>query len=256
MYVALSNLKDVLIKGRVIPTFGEIVRLRPHQHASVMPRTVLEKLRRASEQLPGRRKSSVAGSSMSEHRDSSINNQQASFLGLPAEIRNQIYERLALATTLSLTPPKSRKQGVLPVGLLLCCRQIHKEYRPLLLSLATIQIYVNDYNFGNVIRVLEKLQERDLALLLDNRLYIVLRLAHVPSRDDRQSLRAWHNYRSSGSGPYFKKGTMEAHKLAFKYDLYFHPQMRPPRPASRYAGEYPPLWTNYSIASRLSRSPC
>ena len=201
-----------------------------------MPK-VFDRLRRASEQLPGRRKSSCISTISELTQDASLKTSQASFLGLPPEIRNLVYEELALDTNLSLTPPKSRKNGIQPVGLLLSCHQIYQEYRPVLLSMATIQIYINDYNFGNVIRVLERLNQRDLALLLSNRLYIVLRLAHVPSRDDRQCLRAWHNYRMSDSKPYFKKGTTDAHKLVFKYDIYFHPYMRPPRPASRYAGE-------------------
>ena len=201
---------------------------------------MLEKLRRASQQLPGRRKSSVSAEpSPCKDEEPSRTLDHASFLGLPPELRNQIYEQLALDTHLSLTPPKSRKRGADPIGLLLACQQTYHEYRPVLLSLASMQIYVSDYNFGNVIRVLERLAERDVNILLTNQnLWIVLRLAHVPSREDRKSLRAWHDYRSGDVQPYFKLGSKNANKLVFKYDAVFLSNMRPPRPASRYENGY------------------
>lgn len=200
---------------------------------------MLQKLRRASQQLPGRRKSSISAEAINRDDDKPKPLDHASFLGMPPEIRNQIYERLAIDTSLSLTPPKSRKRGADPIGLLLACRQIYQEYRPVLLSSARMQIYVGDYNFGNVIRVLEKLAERDVDLLLSNdNLWIVLRLAHVPNWEDKKSLRAWHDYRSGNVQPYFKMGSMSASKLVFRYDVEFLNNMRPPRPPTRYANGY------------------
>ena len=205
-----------------------------------MPK-VFQKIRRASQQLPGRRKSSTS-TNAEDHPSKDAEPStlgEASFLGLPPEIRNQIYEQLALDTHLSLTPPRTRKRGADPIGLLVACQQTHHEYRTILLTLATMQIYVSDYNFGNVIRVLERLAERDVSLLLSNQnLWIVLRLAHVPSREDRKSLRAWHDYRSGNVQPYFKQGSTNASKLVFKYDAVFLNNMRPPRPANRYADGY------------------
>ena len=78
-----------------------------------MPK-VFQKLRRASQQLPGRRKSSVSAEPPNSKDAEPKALDHASFLGLPPEIRNQVYEQLALDTHLSLTPPKSKKRRIQP----------------------------------------------------------------------------------------------------------------------------------------------
>lgn len=163
----------------------------------------------------------------------------ASLLGLPPEIRNQIYEELALDTTLQLWPVKERKSPP-PVGLLLSCRQIHQEYRPVLLSNAQVLITVAEYNFSNLVRVLEKLRERDIECLkLNCQVWVLLLVGHVPTRDDHKNLRGWCDYRGSKSeAPYFGPGRAAANDLVFEYDVRFLNQLRPPRPITRYANGY------------------
>lgn len=161
-----------------------------------------------------------------------------SLLALPAEIRNQIYEELALDTTLILTPFKDRKQPV--ISLLLVCKQLYREYKKLLLSNAQIAISITLYNFSNLVRVLEKLDEDDISALKVNRsLWILLHISHVPSRDDRRNLRGWCDYRDSESSqPYFGPGRRAGHELVFEYDVRFLNNIRPPRPMCRYSNGY------------------
>jgi hypothetical protein len=163
----------------------------------------------------------------------------ASFLGLPAEIRNQIYEELAFDTTLHLWPTKERKSPP-PVGLLLACRQTQQEYRAVLLSNASVLITVAEYNFTNLVRVLEKLCERDIdCLKLNSQVWIILLIGHVPTRDDHKNLRGWVDYRGSKSTqPYFGPGRAAAQDLIFEYDVRFLNQIRPPKPICRYANGY------------------
>jgi hypothetical protein len=166
-------------------------------------------------------------------------NPHASLLGLPAEIRNQIYEELAFSTTLNIWPSKERKPPP-PVGLLLTCKQIQQEYRAVLLSSAQISITIAEYNFSNLVRVLEKLRPRDIECLKQNgQVWILLLVGHVPTRDDHKNLRGWVDYRGSKSTcPYFGPGRAAAKDLIFEYDVKFLNQIRPPRPISRYANGY------------------
>ena len=198
-----------------------------------------KRLRKAIDKLSAKRKGRNKDDTQpSDHQDTK-SNPQASFLGLPPEIRNEIYEELAQATTLHLWPTKDRKPPP-PVGLLLACRQTHQEYRALLLSQAQFLISVADYNFSNLVRVLEKLNENDISLLKQNcQMWILLSIAHVPSRDDRKNLRGWCDYRGSESSrPYFGPGRAAAKDLNFEYDVKFLSQIRPPRPMCRYANGY------------------
>ena len=109
----------------------------------------------------------------------------------------------------------------------------------MLLSNAVIEFSVTEYNFSNLIRALEKMKAEDIASLkLNNQLWILLHISHVPSRDDRKALRAWCDYRGGlDLGPYFGTGQSrdKANELYFQYDVRFLSQMRPPRPPSRYA---------------------
>ena len=126
------------------------------------------------------------------------------------------------------------------VGLLLACRQTHQEYRAVLFSHAQFIISIADYNFGNLVRVLERLSERDIAALkLNSRLWIEINVSHVPGRDDRRKLKGWCDYRASDDAPpYFGPGRKAANDLIFEYDVKFLNQLRPPRPMCRYANGY------------------
>ena len=166
------------------------------------------------------------------------NTSQSSFLGLPAEIRNQIYQELAAESLLILRPFKPKKPNALN-GLLLACKQTRQEFKQLLFATAQIQIFVSEYKFSNVVRVLETLHEDDLEMLkLNPNLWIIFHLAHVPSRDDRKNLQGWIDYRGSKFClPYFgsAQAQIAARELLFEYDVRFTNQIRPPRPSIRYS---------------------
>lgn len=108
------------------------------------------KFRRVKDKLSKRRKDSVVDSTRTKSYESEIS-AEASLLGLPAELRNQIYLHLASATTLVLSPGSPKKRPT-PVGLLLACKQTWEEYRAILLSQAALTIIVSNYNFNIVVR--------------------------------------------------------------------------------------------------------
>lgn len=192
--------------------------------------------RRVKDKFSKKRKDSVVDSLRSDS-SSSTATAQASFLGLPPELRNNIYHHLADTTTLFLSPAGNPKRRPPPVGLLTACRQTLKEYKAILMTRASIILAVHDYNFGGVIRTFEKLHDADLALMkLNEQIWIYLHLGHVPSRDNRKALRAWCDYRKDMAlKPYFGSGQRVSPDVSFHYDVQFLHHMRPPRPAIRYA---------------------
>jgi hypothetical protein len=195
-----------------------------------------KRLKKAIGRLAGKKHANAAEGSPSKHGD---NVAKTSFLDLPAEIRNQIYLELAAQTSLVLRPTKSKKP-VPQSAFLLACRQTRLEFRKLLLANAQILVYISDYHFCNVIRVFETLPVEDLELLKWNaNLWILLQIAHVPSREDYRNLRGWIDYRGSDTIPaYFGPNKTIARQLNYEYDVRFSPMLRPPRPASRYTSGY------------------
>ncbi|KAK3113591.1 hypothetical protein LTR53_008976 [Teratosphaeriaceae sp. CCFEE 6253] len=186
---------------------------------------MLRKLRRASLQWSNKRRDSTIGT----HSPCKSIQPDASRLGLPPEIRNQIYEYLATSTTLTVPPVKSRKSPR-PVGLLLACRQTYREYRMLLVSKASIVVLISGFDFTNVIRVLQAMSPKDTAALQTNpRLCMSLFLTHVASAEERRYLLKWLNYRA-------ELASEEA--IDFDYDVQFNVRLRPPRPAARYVNGY------------------
>ena len=216
------------------------------------------KLLRVRDKLSMRRKDSAVDS-MRTNSNVSETNVQPSFLGLPAEIRNDIYQCLATSTTLTLSPASPKKRPS-PVGLMLACKQTWKEYRAILLTCATFIISVHSYHFDVVVRTFEKLNGTDLALMkMNESLWIYLQLAHVPSRDDRKALRAWCDYRGDTvMKPYFGTGQRIPQDVIFQYSVKFLTHMRPPRPPSRYQNGFEMkldlLRTHLRMAGRL-RTP-
>ena len=219
-----------------------------------------DKLRKVKHKLSSKkRRFSAFNSTVAGSRDTSCAAEistQASLLGLPPEIRNVIYEYLSIDTILMLPCTKHRKPPP-PIGLLLACKQLREEYRTLLWTQATVSIHVTDYNFSNMVRVFEKMSESDISTLkMNNNLWIELYLSHVPSRDDRKALRSWCDYRAGSGRPYFDK---DGHRLSrdfmFQYSARFLPQIRPPRPISRYTNGYQMkldlLRTHVRMATRL-----
>ena len=198
-----------------------------------------KRLRRAVNRLTSRGKGRSRDTLQPSDRQDANAHTHASFLGLPPEIRNQIYEELALNTSLNLWPTKERRSPP-PVGLLLACRQTQQEYRAVLLANASVLITIAEYNFTNLVRVLEKLSEKDIdCLKLNSQVWILLLVGHVPTREDHKNLRGWVDYRGSKSTqPYFGPGRAAAQDLIFEYDVRFLNQIRPPKPISRYANGY------------------
>lgn len=197
---------------------------------SAMPK----RLKKAIGRLAGKKNRSCAGASPSSDGDD-----RASFLHLPAEVRNQIYYELAAQTSLVLRPTKSKKP-VPQSAFLLACRQTRQEFKQLLLANAQILVYISDYHFCNVIRVFETLSVEDLDILkLNPNIWILIQIAHVPSRDDYRNLRGWIDYRGSDTIPsYFGPNKTIARQMLFEYDVRFSTMLRPPRPWSRYASGY------------------
>lgn len=213
---------------------------RPRKHQAIVPTEAMPKrfnvaVRQLARRAIGKGKDRMQPS---EGQDTD-HNPHPSLLGLPPEIRNQIYEELAFDTTLKVWPVRERKPPQ-PIGLLLSCRQIRREYRPVLLSSAQVLITIAGYNFSNLVRVLETLRPEDLdSLKLNNQVWILLLIGTVPTRDDHQKLRGWIEYRSNKNiPPYFGPGRAAAKGLRFEYDVKFLNQIRPPRPMARYANGY------------------
>lgn len=121
-----------------------------HCQAAKMP----GKFRRVKDKLSKRRKESLVDSTRTNSHESEIS-VEASLLGLPAELRNEIYLHLAASTTLVLSPGSPKKRPI-PVGLLLACRQTWEEYRAILLTQAALVIVISNYNFNIVVRTYVK----------------------------------------------------------------------------------------------------
>lgn len=124
---------------------------------------------------------------------------KTNFFDLPAEIRNDIYERLARETTLHLSDSPSivtsnntkLKKSVLIPGLLLASRQCRAEYSSILLSTAQITAVAIGYDFKFVSRIAGSLYRSELKALRENpNLKIVVRLKR-PSSQTYVQLRRW-----------------------------------------------------------------
>jgi len=182
---------------------------------------MIRKLRKASLQWSAKRRDSAAA--LSSHDE--IHNSDASFLGLPPEIRNQIYEHVAKTTTLTLATVKSRKKPS-PVGLLLACRQTHHEYRALMLSQAKIIAWISGFDFSNIVRVLQTASAADTTALQKNkRLSVSLFIGHVASTEELRYLLQWLTYHAN---------VTSENAVRWDYDVMWGGNLRPPRPAARY----------------------
>ncbi|KAF2717004.1 hypothetical protein K431DRAFT_349921 [Polychaeton citri CBS 116435] len=188
---------------------------------------VFSKLRRTSEQIISRTKSSsssiglrsnsTASTSVANNNqigDPGINNtndeSRPSFLDLPPELRNAIYELVAANTSLFVPPtqqqsPSSKSQAqqqYLPIpSLLLTSNQILREYRPILLSRARITFRTSPtFDFRNLTRLISSLYATELKALRSNpRLSITFLLplsARPLTPQALTSLRRWLENRS------------------------------------------------------------
>lgn len=92
---------------------------------------------------PGQRQTQAASPA---ELDRPAKRSKTGFLDLPPELRIQVYEYVAYAT--SITPRYARDQSVPSPALLSVSRQIQKEYKPVLLSLADITFSISAFDFG------------------------------------------------------------------------------------------------------------
>ncbi|KAK5691648.1 ferrochelatase hem15 [Elasticomyces elasticus] len=154
-------------------------------------------------------------------------NNEASLLGLPAELRNSIYDSLARDTTLTWTLTKRRSKRPHPIcGLLLASKQMSGEYRPLLLASAKISIPVLEFEFGTIIKALEGLSQDDLrALAANKRFYLTLHMAHALKHTELEGLAAWLGYRAEAEQTDGTKasGDVPMSALRFRYDAKIEP---------------------------------
>lgn len=134
---------------------------------------------------------------------------KTSFLSLPAEIRNAIYEFVICDATLSLPMSATgsrrfrqrfqrRKQIETPLnGLLLANWQLRREYLSILLSTARVVVDVKDFDFEEVARVSSVLNASDVQALQSNS-HLVLQLATQNCTDrDVSRLKRWIEFRKS-----------------------------------------------------------
>jgi hypothetical protein len=185
------------------------------------PKELFQKARRASQQWAAKRRDSLFATVSEEGGSTS----RLSFLGLPAEIRNRVYEHLAESTTLIISPQTPSKPPR-PPGLLLACRQTHRELKSIWLSTAQVAAQICGYDFRALMRVLDNLSDEQTTDLCQNpNLRINIFLAHVPTKEHWRSLIDWLEYRDQHRG---------RDPLIFRYEVQFTSKIRGPRPTARY----------------------
>ena len=190
------------------------------------PKEILRNARRASQQWVAKRRDSAFATRSDDNRSKS----RSSFLDLPPEIRNRIYESLAEATTL-IIPPQAPSKAPRPPGLLLACRQTHRELNGIWLSSVQIAAQVCGYDFRALMRILERLSVDQLNELRANPRppRIDVFLAHVPNKEQWRSLIDWLEYRDT---------QRRSDTLIFQYEARFTSRIRAPRPAARYVNAH------------------
>lgn len=124
------------------------------------------------------------------------------FLDLPGEIRNQIYELSAQNATLRIVETSSSKRSKpsssssanpisLP-GLLLTTKRCRREYLPILLSTAHIEASITNFDFKNVLRVIGGLFPTELrALRTNTHLVLSLLVPSSGSQHEFANIRRW-----------------------------------------------------------------
>ncbi|KAM0716308.1 hypothetical protein Q7P37_007753 [Cladosporium fusiforme] len=157
---------------------------------------MLEKLRRKSRELSAAFATTTRRAEKKDSPPSSL--KQTSFLDLPPELRNQIYELVAndaKSVTLVSSSPKP-----IPPALFLVNHQIRSEYRPILLSHVPVRTYVHNFDFKPLMRSIGSFYSSELKALRANRdLVVCVQFAYCdPLRGQRHdSLRQWVVKRSN-----------------------------------------------------------
>ncbi|KAK5135227.1 hypothetical protein LTR08_005476 [Meristemomyces frigidus] len=152
---------------------------------------MLRKLRRSSKDSgPSTRLDRVVATQPSLLEATDPN--RPSFFDLPAEIRNAIYELLAVDSILTLPIRKGKQKAPLPTsGLLIASRQCRKEYLPLLYSTAPVIVDIKDFDFSTLMRVVSSLYSTELKALKENPNLIIRLQTQNCTREDSNALRRW-----------------------------------------------------------------
>ncbi|KAK3673303.1 hypothetical protein LTR78_006848 [Recurvomyces mirabilis] len=155
--------------------------------------------------------------------DQQGNSTKASFLGLPSELRNAVYERLATDMVLSPVVPSKRRRRPPPLSVLLVCKQIHFEVRDVLLANARIHFQAPNYDFTGLTSSIEAMPCKTLQALISNTsLYVRLVVDNAPNRSQLDHISAWLAYRANAvQDTGSRDGDVRdvgAHQLVFHYD--------------------------------------
>lgn len=133
------------------------------------------------------------------------------FLDLPAELRNRVYEFVICDATLTLPTAAAhpsrrsklslrRRGGSKPTdtplnGLLLTTRQLRHEYLSMLLSTAAVVVEVRDFDFAHVARVSAALAPADRRALQSNRRLALHLVTQNCTAKALAQLRRWLDFR-------------------------------------------------------------
>jgi len=90
---------------------------------------------------------------------------QSPFLGLPAELRNAVYEYVALGSPPAMLRPNGKGQLLSNSPLMRVSRQVRDEYTSALYVAAPLSAIVKDMDFSHIVTFLNKLSERELSVL-------------------------------------------------------------------------------------------
>ncbi|OQO02228.1 hypothetical protein B0A48_11782 [Cryoendolithus antarcticus] len=151
-------------------------------------------------------------------------------LALPPELRNAVYERLADITPLTLVTSKKRrpKQSSAAPGLLLVCKQMFREYQPVLLANAPITFDIAKFDFTALVLKLEALSEDSVnALAANEQLCIILAMSHTLRPAEIEGLARWLGYKQGIYSVTTPASTSlqryPAHTLSFNYNAIIDP---------------------------------
>ena len=155
---------------------------------------MFKNLRRNSKQLLDSRRKSIATTTTDPSQPLIIARPRTfTFWDLPAEIRNVIYEHVAIDTKVVVTGAarKQNKSPPPPPSLLVVSGRTRQEYLPILLECAPIAFTVKDFDFKGLMRIISSLYSTELkALRLNNHLTIRLQIEKA-NKDSMASLRRW-----------------------------------------------------------------
>lgn len=132
-----------------------------------------------------------------------IQNYTRDLLGLPAEIRVEIYKLVLENVTLHILPLEARLERRAPHPLTRVSKLVRNEVLPIIHANCPIQAMVTDFNFNGMLEFMARIPPQDQKALMKNgRLKIQMcttgekSKCHQPGVNDNGSLRRWLTYRA------------------------------------------------------------